>query len=119
MNRLEEYGAERIELAAEMRKLIELDAMTEVQSKEFDRLQGEVRAVDKQIERIKAVEETEARNAEITTRAKKPSGSPAVVKNRGDNESERMDRVSALWRPGRPESYWWRRAKVATSRRSC
>ena len=49
MNRLEEYGAKRVELAAEMRKLTELDAMTEVQSKEFDRLQGEVRAVDKQI----------------------------------------------------------------------
>ncbi len=87
MNRLEEFGAKRVELAAEMRKLTELDAMTEVQSKEFDRLQGEVRAVDKQIERIKAVEETEARNAELTTRAEKPSGSPAVVKNRGDNEA--------------------------------
>ena len=56
MNRLEELGAKRVELAAEMRKLTELDAMTEVQSKEFDRLQGEVRAVDKQIERINAVE---------------------------------------------------------------
>ncbi len=88
MNRLEELGAKRVELAAEMRKLTELDAMTEVQSKEFDRLQGEVRALDKQIERIKAVEETEARNAELTTRAEKPSGrSAAVIQNRGDNEA--------------------------------
>lgn len=85
--KLAELRARRAALTAEMRKLTDLDALTAEQAAEFDELQRKLADVDTSIKRLETVEQEEQRNSQSTTRAEKPGGTAAVVKDLGDNEA--------------------------------
>ena len=86
--KLSELLAKRTAHIGRMRALTDQESMTEDEAAEFDRLQGEVGELDKQIDRLQTVDELERSQEQPATRASRP-GAPAHNRMpRGDNREQ-------------------------------
>lgn len=94
---LDELGVKRGAVVAELRTMVDNDAMNEEQSKQFDAKQAELAEIDKQITRKKLVEAEEAKQAELATPAEKPTPRGAAPYHKAKYRPDDELRIYERW----------------------
>lgn len=93
---LQELTEKRTAAVTRMRSLTGQDAMSDDEAAEFDRLEGEVGKLDKQIDRLETVDELERKATAPATRASRP-GAPAQARYFGDDRRQADIRAVRLY----------------------